>query len=816
MSFSSLRKGAVRVAAWALLAAVACAPKMGERVTTESAAPPTVAIQCAEVNSERKVVVTYRLTAGDAGITAGTAVGLRPAFTLAALSTDPVSGIAAWKSHLLSGRQTLAWLPVSGPGTPAEQVLVDTRQPGTDSGGVLEDLGSGRYRYTFGAVLTDLHDPEEPNDPNETLRVGMWLDGATGAAGTSSTFDFVPAGGPPQARDLVLDEQCTACHAGPKRYHGGVRVGVRLCVTCHTLQNADPDTVDPAAMTGATGATDPNPLDLGRLLHRVHRGRKLPTLYQSSSTQPAPPLGSGPLPLPYFPGRNAAVAGSRYAFVGDQSRTFTAGAIVSRTDNGMPAKTVATGIRYPRDLRDCDACHGAAPQASAVTEVVSRRVCAGCHPDVWFGSGATDTSHLAHPGGPQADDSACASCHVQGDRVYAPIAQAHVPPYLHPNYSAITARIASVTGMLPGAQPTVTFTLADRNGPITSLAAPSPAGDALSPVPRKLSKVTITVAGPTAPDYASGNAPLTEVVPLTLVSDASGAFSYTFSTALPEIASGTWSVALEARRTGATVHYTPASDAFGWPYTGEAVTETADNPVVQVDAATGVGPGDSALARRAVVDVETKCNACHGKLTEHLARNQTEYCVMCHTADQTDWGARPKTARGDVNLATVFSQTSYGTYDDVEERSLHFNLLIHRIHTGARRGSAQLDLVGPFVMYSSYDGAVFFDDTIFPGDLTRCTTCHLGKSYQIEALPADSSPTIANETATIQHGGTAAHGAGEPRLLPVTASCVGCHGTGTAALHASKHVDAGVEACATCHGAKGSLSVRAVHGLPDE
>jgi OmcA/MtrC family decaheme c-type cytochrome len=369
--------------------------------------------------------------------------------------------------------------------------------------------------------------------------------------------------------------------------------------------------------------------------------------------------------------------------------------------------------------------------------------------------------------------------------------------------------------MLPGTQPTVTFTLADRSGLITSLGAPSPAGDVLSPVPRKLGKVMITVAGPAAPDYASGNAPLTEVVPLTIVPDASGAFSYTFSTALPMTVSGTWAVALEARRTGPTVHYTPASDTFGWPYTGESVTETADNPVVYVDTATGVGSGDPALARRAVVDVETKCNACHGRLTEHLARNRTEYCVMCHAADQTDWGARPKTASGDVNLATVISQASHGTYDNLEERSLHFSLLIHRIHTGARKGSAQLDLAGPFVTYSSYGGAVFRDDAIFPGDLARCTTCHVGKSYQIEALPMDGPPTLANETATIQHGGTAAHGAGEPKLLPVTASCLGCHGTGTAALHASEHVEAEVEACAICHGANGTLSVRAVHGLPE-
>ncbi|HEX7489481.1 MAG TPA: hypothetical protein VF341_11275, partial [Anaeromyxobacteraceae bacterium] len=76
-------------------------------------------------------------------------------------------------------------------------------------------------------------------------------------------------------------------------------------------------------------------------------------------------------------------------------------------------------------------------------------------------------------------------------------------------------------------------------------------------------------------------------------------------------------------------------------------------------------------------------------------------------------------------------------------------------------------------------------------------------------------PTLANETATIRHAGNTAHGAAERQIPPLTASCIGCHDTGTFAVHSAKYLVDGVEDCVPCHGVKGSLSVSAVHGLTE-
>jgi OmcA/MtrC family decaheme c-type cytochrome len=818
MSRHTLCRAALAAAA---LAAAGCElldpPAVGEPTQTapEVTGPPRVRIVSAALDAERRVVLEYRLTAGEAPILASEAAPLRPAYTLAALGTDPASGLPAWRSWLLTGGQVAAALPVGGPGS--TPVLADARQPGTDAGGTFEDLGDGLYRYTYGFALP------EGFDARETLRVGLWLGGAAGTPDTTATLDFVPAGGPPALRQTTVDSSCNGCH-GTVRAHGNFRVGVRICLTCHTYQNSDPDTVDPAALDGATATTDPNPLDLGRLVHRIHRGRNLPTLYRSSSSAPAPALPSAtPLPLPFFPGRNPPVAGERYAVIGYQSRAFTFGSIESRADNGMPAKLVPSGVLFPRDLRDCDVCHAGAPQEAAVDAEISRRTCAGCHPDVWFGGGGTDLTHLAHPGGPQADDAGCVACHVTppaGGTLLAPMADAHLPPYLHPRYNPLRAAIVSVTHMRPGQKPTVVFTVSDRVGSISPLASPPLNDDPSSPpspVKRAVSRVAITLTGSTATDYATGNAPLIEVVPGTLAVDSGGRFTYTFNAALPATATGTWAVGLEARRTGATVHHDTATGTFRWPYTGESITESAQNPLVFIDTAGGAGPGGAAEQRRPIVEIE-RCNVCHGRLTFHGGlRMDTEYCAICHAPDQTDWGRRPKLPGGNVNLGTILSPTSFGTYDNVEERSVHFKVMVHRIHTGGRVGSAQLDLARPFVMYGfpgGSQGAIFFDEGVFPKDLADCTICHVGDSFAIEAMPDGAIATVANETPTIQHAGTAAHGPFEPRILPVASSCIGCHGNGNSALHMAQYTQGTVETCKPCHGAQASLSTYSVHGLP--
>jgi len=100
----------------------------------------------------------------------------------------------------------------------------------------------------------------------------------------------------------------------------------------------------------------------------------------------------------------------------------------------------------------------------------------------------------------------------------------------------------------------------------------------------------------------------------------------------------------------------------------------------------------------------------------------------------------------------------------------------------------------------------------FPNRLANCDICHLGGTAAVEAIPLDARPTLANESATILHKGTFAHQAGEPAILPITASCISCHGTPFGYAHAAQYTVAGVEQCAQCH-VKGALSVATAHGL---
>ncbi len=786
-------------------------------------------ITAGNVTTDR-VVVSYHVTADGSPASQNqlTAAGVVPTFTVAALGTNPVSGLAGWKSLLRTGSASLTNNPIEGPGTPLANL--DTgKQPGSERTGTFEDLGGGDFRYTFLNALPTV--PPFNYVPTETMRVGVWLNGAPVADQSTATFDFVPAGGTPKVRDTVLDANCNACH-GRLVVHG-VRHDVRLCLTCHTVQNADPDGIDPAAMAlppfaGVNAMTNPNPLDLGRLVHRIHRGKKLPTLYvASSNTMPAPPLNANSLmPLPFFPGRNVPLLGQRFSIIGFRSTELLVGKVINRTDNDQPARLLAEGIGYPRDLRDCAACHGGAPQADEQWNAISRRTCGSCHADVWYGAGSTDPVHFAHLGGPQADDTRCASCHlatgspVPPEKLYADTRDVHVPPYLHPSYDRPQIDVVQVQNLSPGSAPTVVFKAHDQGNDISPLNTNSFAGT--SPVPRALSRVAITISGPTS-DYATGNfastntLPATEAVPLTSVADASGQFSYTFGNVLAASASGTWAVGMEARRSLATVHYNALSDTFPWPYTGETVTESASNRVQYVDTATGSMWTGSAEPRRKVVETSS-CNGCHGRLSLHGGlRNEVEYCLMCHAADRSDWTRRPKSASGNVNLAAVAGVNAFGTYDNREERSVHFKVLVHRIHTGESAGAAGLSAAAPFAVYGNPGGSkavFFFDDVRFPNELANCRLCHVQESYFIEAVPPTALPTVVNETASIQHAAKLTHGASEPKFGPIQSACMSCHDTGVGRSHASAHTIGGVEACVTCHGGtKGLLSVPGVHGL---
>lgn len=798
----------------ALLLAAGCArsPDAGPPVAAPSYGPGIqVQLTGASVDAERRVVVTYTLSRDGAGMTGATARRMLPSFTLAGLGTEPVGNLPAWRSFVLTGRGRMPRLPIGGPGTPEAQVLLDARQPGADVGGAITELGQGRFQYRFATSL--------PPDlkPDETLRAGVWLGGAPGTRLTTSTLDFTAGGAPPASRELVLDQACESCH-GIRQGHSGSRTGTRICVTCHTYQHADPDTLDPAAMAGATLATDPNPLEFGRLIHRVHRGRQLPTLFTSSSTAPAPafpPAVGVTLPAPFLPSRNRALLGQKYSVIDDDLGERVYGAVVAETYNGRPPVTVTTGLWFPQDYRSCDVCHGGAAQREAMITDTSRRTCQGCHPDVWYGEGGTDAVHFAHTGGPQPDDTRCAGCHLRTPENPAPVvphADAHVVPYRSPYYNLPAVKIVEVRDFLPGLKPTVVLEVSDRAGVLSPLNAPSPATDGVSPVPRRLNSISLTLAGPTT-EYGSDPATpgtISATVPGASVADEAGRITYTFANALPAALRGTWAIGVSASRSLASTNYDAATGTFRWPFTGETLREAADNTIVYVDSAAGQWPGGNPVPRRMPASV-ARCEKCHIRLAGHGgSRNKVEFCIFCHVPSATDWSRRRDRTTNAVILAN--------TYDNIEERSTHFKVMMHRMHTGNHRGRAQLERTLPLVWGTS---ARFYDDVPFPNKIENCRLCHEGDSFFVENVPP-TSPTVANETGTLLHQGSSAHVPGEPSIPPLQSACNACHDTTLSAEHCEQYttreeVEPGVvraiEHCNPCHAAGTIYSVTAVHGL---
>jgi OmcA/MtrC family decaheme c-type cytochrome len=484
-----------------------------------------------------------------------------------------------------------------------------------------------------------------------------------------------------------------------------------------------------------------------------------------------------------------------------------------------------------------------------------------------------------------------------GPTRWVPIAEAHVAPARSPRFKKPRFALVDVQDLRPGtpgtpgpANAVVKFKAWDAVGTLTPLNAPVPTWDndpdpaSRSVVPRKLTSLTIRIGGPNT-DFLTGGgtetiggtaaaptytrafsytaACTTSILTLTATADPvhGDVFTCTFPNPFANMnltagkveVQGYWTIGIEGRRASSaaaleppvattdpwyawSLGYDVATDSFRWPFTGEAVTEGAENVFVSVDTATGTIASDPSVARRVVVEKD-RCNACHLRLAFHGGtRTDPQQCLFCHAPDATDWMYRPRDLRvplgtvatGQVLLwdpleypASSTKAWTYATADGIEERSISLKTMIHRIHTGEREGAASLEGIRPFVIHAGASRPAFLDDVRYPNDLANCEVCHRPGSWRIEAVPATAAPTTANERATILHTGTAATlakpahtSSSELKVLAVTSACLTCHTNGAAKEHAAANTVMGVEQCITCHGEAGAQSVRAVHAVP--
>ncbi|BDG06978.1 OmcA/MtrC family decaheme c-type cytochrome [Anaeromyxobacter paludicola] len=716
------------------------------------------------------------------------AAGISFNWTIAYLGTDATSGIGAYQSYIL---QTVTG---NAPGGAAGT----TQQPTSESGtaGTLTDLGGGQFQYTFKLTLPATY------SATATHRIGMWASRPLPGTGTGASnptqndianavLDFVPAGGTPQTRDLTASTNCNACH-GILQVHGGFRRDYRLCMTCHTTQLADPDTND----TG--NPANLNPLDLGTLVHRIHRGKALPTLTRALAAANA---------------GDATGQAWEYHVIGFRNGDNVYGSVIANPNTASTTKFVATGVQYPRfnDLRNCAACHAqvkdqsgkviAAAQADQWQTTVSRRTCGSCHDDVWFGDPSQlPKFHKMHgsstdptQGLPQANDAGCATCHprTQGSGSYSlAVADAHQHPEVAIGVAnPFTVSIVSASGT-PGAPATVTFKILDKSG------NPIPPDPTLglqynaSSFPNGLTGLNVVMNGPTSPDYSfngtNAATPVTSPFRSTEAlstwtgkyNAATGAYTYTFpgTQVIPANATGTWAIAIEGRR-GRTVTH-PTSHGV------ENFTEGFVNPVAYFSV-----DGSTVTPRRTVAPIQ-QCNACHFRFAFHGGqRRNVEECVMCHAPDASDKPAHSTTA-----------------VDNLPYRTIDLKPMLHKIHTGEN-----LDLSQPYFVSGTY-----FGDKAFPGTRANCAICHQANTFTLDAMPSNASPTLYQQIAAPAAGVSGGDASALGIVGPMGSACLGCHDHSDSVAHVQAMTNgwntaSPVESCTVCHQESSQFSVTSLH-----
>jgi OmcA/MtrC family decaheme c-type cytochrome len=585
-------------------------------------------------------------------------------------------------------------------------VLPSAVQAAADSGGTYTTVATGQYTYTFKTKAPAGFDSTATN----TVGIYGSRNLTTYNLGTnyaSATFNFVPNGSPVvTTRDVVRDASCNRCH-DQLSFHGGSRRGIALCVMCHQPQTIDPDTG--------------NTLDMKVLAHKIHMGSSLPSV----------------------------IAGKPYQIVGFNNAVSDFSTVVD-----------------PADVRRCSVCHDSstnAAQSNAYLTKPSRVACGACHDDVNFATGAN------HPGGAQADDTQCSTCHKpQGASDFdASILGAHVVPTDSSLLSGLIAKITKVSGGTAGTAPTVTFTLQDKSGKGVPTSA--------------LSSLSLTMAGPTSDyGYTSFGSDTTTTPGYVTESatkatcGADGTCTYTFTHAVPASATGTYAVGLEARRTETILSGQPNQ---------QSVQYGALNPVsyFSVD-------GSTVAPRRAVVAL-TNCNQCHVSLSLHgTLRNNTEYCVMCHNPSNTDFTQRPN-ATNPADKA-------------LPPQGINFNLLVHRIHFGPNATADGIKY--PYIVVGFGGSHNDFSNTRYPpfsptgsaGDTRNCSICHANNSEL--NLPVNANLVVDPQ------------GWVNPNQ-PISSACTGCHTSKSEASHMLANTTTLGESCTVCHSAGAQYAVDQVH-----
>jgi hypothetical protein len=687
-------------------------------------------------------------------------------FSLTDVDGDPLDLFGDPAHGTVDIRFMLTYIPVG------EENKVKLTSGSRDEGGEYTDMGDGVYMYKFATVLP----ADYETDATYTLASVATQDFRQtefAAYGLSRYFDndvynFVPSGASePMPRDIVVTETCNNCH-NPLGLHGGRYMEVQVCTQCH-----NPDYL---------GSEDPAELsyEFSALVHRVHSNNE-PKLIEEGVTVHYPaeindcqvchtggiptadrPLVASPNPAASCDGSGLGMTSIEWADKGPvEIRINSADGRVFAKANGGGSADTGKWVNDGKGFYMVGADGELLAKTNANLSVFG---CAGNAPFSYGNpEGTVGALHSNWMTRPSRVD--CGSCHTNIDWETG---EGHAAgrqeddefcSFCHQADSGV-----EFDRSVKGAH-TIVENSTQLDGVFVRVRSVTNTGPGQSPTvnfavmgkngpidPNTMNRMRFKLSGPNEDFdfYASEDAPGKAV--------ANGNdWSYTFATRIPSDAEGSYSLSFEARADG-TVN-------------GEPVRDTAENYLFAIAVT-----DSEADARRMVVD-DAKCESCHSNLALHGGNrhNAGQYCQVCHMPGATGETEREGAPAG-------------------QEDSIHFKYMVHKIHRGATLDNGYA--VGGHV----------YDEVHFPGDLRDCETCHVDvdpnpNTFRSSAwlpLPEGVLPTESPNTQITE-------------MEPITATCLSCHDSDSAASHALANSSEFGESCNTCHAEGRTYAVSRVH-----
>ncbi|MGS0690667.1 OmcA/MtrC family decaheme c-type cytochrome [Shewanella sp. 30m-9] len=233
------------------------------------------------------------------------------------------------------------------------------------------DNGDGTYSYSFQQNVANVTEPVAVAYNAEfTQRATLELELPNFAA--NAHFDWQPSTGMTdgiQTRNVVAIETCYTCHQPESlAFHGGRRIDLENCASCHTATSGDPETG--------------NSVDFTYMIHAIHKG---------SNREINTPEGMAPAP---------------YKVIGYGGGVHDYGKVM-----------------YPQNpAADCAACHVEGENAPANADLfkadLSNTACIGCHTEKPSSNHSSTNCMSCHDNGNEAYGRSAERAHSDATKRY--------------------------------------------------------------------------------------------------------------------------------------------------------------------------------------------------------------------------------------------------------------------------------------------------------------------------------------------------------------------------------------------------------------